>query len=79
MTHATAQNPNYPFLLSLFILLANLSLDIDECALDIDTCDAEAECLNIDGSYDCACKPGYSGDGHICTGNFYWIVKGKQY
>ena len=25
-------------------------------------------CINTEGSYNCSCKPGYSGDGHVCTG-----------
>ena len=25
-------------------------------------------CINTEGSYNCSCKPGYSGDGQVCTG-----------
>ena len=25
-------------------------------------------CINTEGSYNCFCKPGYSGDGQVCTG-----------
>lgn len=53
-----------------------LSLDIDECATDADSCDANADCTNIDGSYDCACQDGWAGNGFSCTGkyhNFLWL------
>ena len=53
-----------------FILTVNLLVDIDECSLDSDKCYANSECTNTEGSYSCTCKPGYSGDGHNCTGYF---------
>ena len=31
-------------------------------------CDKNANCTNTDGSYICACKEGYTGDGHSCQG-----------
>jgi len=34
-------------------------------------------CVNTVGSYTCACKPGYSGDGTSCTGEFF--LKKKKY
>ena len=27
-----------------------------------------AQCINTDGSYNCSCSSGYSGDGMTCTG-----------
>lgn len=35
-------------------------------------CDNEmvAECKNTIGSYNCSCKPEYTGDGFNCTGMF---------
>ncbi len=41
--------------------------NVDECALGTDTCDANATCTDTDGSYSCACKPGFIGDGSSCT------------
>ncbi|CAB4022563.1 PA14 domain-containing, partial [Paramuricea clavata] len=41
--------------------------DVDECELEIHNCDVNAECINIIGSYECACNEGYSGDGINCT------------
>ncbi|XP_022777800.1 uncharacterized protein LOC111319257 [Stylophora pistillata] len=40
--------------------------DIDECATSKHDCSASAVCMNTKGSYNCTCKPGYSGDGRTC-------------
>ncbi|XP_078382537.1 uncharacterized protein LOC144665218 [Oculina patagonica] len=45
----------------------NCEHDIDECKANTHRCDVNAECNNTKGSYNCTCKPGYSGDGHSCT------------
>ena len=42
-------------------------LDIDECAIGTDMCDTNANCTNTDGSYNCTCDNGYSGDGFTCS------------
>ena len=42
--------------------------DIDECSTNSHSCDANAVCNNTVGSYACACKAGYTGDGRTCTG-----------
>ena len=44
-----------------------LHLDVDECAGGIDNCADEAVCTDTDGSYNCACNTGYTGDGVNCT------------
>ena len=31
-------------------------------------CSENAVCNNTKGSYNCSCKPGYSGDGRTCEG-----------
>ena len=31
-------------------------------------CHVDATCTNTDGSFTCACKPGYTGNGTDCTG-----------
>ncbi|XP_067886734.1 sushi, von Willebrand factor type A, EGF and pentraxin domain-containing protein 1 isoform X1 [Heterodontus francisci] len=41
-------------------------LDLDECALGSD-CDTRSECINTVGSYNCICRPPYTGDGRNCT------------
>ncbi|XP_050392092.1 protein kinase C-binding protein NELL1 isoform X1 [Patella vulgata] len=39
------------------------SLEIDECASGSHHCHANADCINIKGSYKCECSKGYQGDG----------------
>lgn len=46
----------------------NVLSDIDECATREDSCSANGVCSNVEGSYKCGCKPGYSGDGRTCKG-----------
>ncbi len=41
--------------------------DIDECVAGTAGCSAQADCANTVGSFTCACKAGYWGDGKICT------------
>ena len=45
-------------------------LDVDECPSA--SCHVNADCANTDGSYNCTCKPGYTGNGHSCTGEIYY-------
>ena len=43
--------------------------DIDECSQNSPNCSYKtATCNNSEGSFKCICKPGFSGDGHNCTG-----------
>ena len=42
--------------------------DVDECS-EGTPCDQNARCLNTNGSFVCACMPGFTGDGTNCTGN----------
>ena len=45
--------------------------DVNECSDDAENdCDVNALCLNNNGSYECACKDGYMGQGYenTCTG-----------
>ena len=37
--------------------------------MNMSRCDENANCTNIDGSYNCSCNHGYEGDGFNCTGN----------
>ena len=38
-------------------------IDIDECEGGLHGCHGNAVCNNLKGSYNCSCKPGFSGDG----------------
>ena len=42
--------------------------DVDECSIDTNSCHVDASCTNTNGSFTCACKNGFSGDGLHCTG-----------
>lgn len=51
--------------------------DSDECALRVDHCDNNAACSNLIGglsSYQCQCKPDYSGNGTSCTSVGEYVV-----
>ncbi|XP_066276578.1 IgGFc-binding protein-like [Branchiostoma lanceolatum] len=48
--------------------LASEEGDVDECAENLDDCDANADCINTHGSYNCECRAGYTGDGRTCEG-----------
>ena len=43
-------------------------LDIDECTKNGSPCDDNATCTDNNGSYECECNDGYTGDGYNCTG-----------
>nr|XP_058952918.1 uncharacterized protein LOC131780323 [Pocillopora verrucosa] len=40
--------------------------EIDECFSGTHSCNANAECTNTVGSYNCTCRPGYYGNGSSC-------------
>ena len=46
------------------------STDINECEDpgDNPTCHENANCTDTEGSYECTCNTGFSGDGFICLG-----------
>ena len=44
-------------------------LDVDECSGEGD-CHEYADCIDTDGSFECTCRPGYSGDGFNCSGTY---------
>ena len=46
-----------------------LTLDTNECFDGIHHCDVNAECNNTLGSYKCACKDGFHGNGTNCRGD----------
>ena len=58
------------FLLSLKLFPFYKNIDVDECTLNTDNCAEDiATCTNTIGSFTCACKTGYSGNGVVCDGN----------
>ena len=44
-----------------------MSADINECISGSAECHDNATCTNTDGSYECTCDTGFSGDGINCT------------
>ncbi|XP_068706094.1 uncharacterized protein [Montipora foliosa] len=42
--------------------------DVDECSSGKHNCSTKAVCTNTEGSYNCSCKEGYTGDGRNCSG-----------
>ena len=45
----------------------NIIADIDESSEGSHTCSQSANCINTDGSFECECTTGLSGDGQTCT------------
>lgn len=43
------------------------TIDVDECSDGTHSCDANAECTNTRGSYQCECNDGYTGNGFECS------------
>ena len=41
---------------------------MDECTLNTHDCSSKADCSNLLGSFQCACRPGFTGDGKTCQG-----------
>ena len=54
-----------------FICLFFFSLDINECVRELYKCSSDAFCNNTKGSYNCTCKPGFTGNGRECKGTEY--------
>ena len=51
-----------------FNIYFNYHSDADECLNNSHNCTENATCTNIEGSFNCSCKPGYIGNGHNCSG-----------
>eukprot|EP00117_Sycon_ciliatum_P002421 scpid7190/ scgid3720/ Fibrillin-1 len=41
--------------------------DVDECSEGLHDCSPSADCVNTEGSYECICRDGYTGNGVVCT------------
>ena len=73
------QNPSVPLFFQLSFETCNIQtstfffhlficLDVDECTTGQHSCSLNADCLNTQASYSCACKMGYTGNGTFCNG-----------
>ena len=59
------------YALSAHCLYAYYITDINECELDGDQCATNATCSNTEGSYECSCNTGFTGDGKLCC---MWLI-----
>ena len=50
------------------LINTNLFLDLDECSTNSHECAQDKMCVNMLGSYDCVCRPGYVLVDGICVG-----------
>ena len=59
---------NFYFFIFLFYLFFFFFTDIDECTTEAHDCSSNGICTNVDGSFQCVCEPGFTGDGKTCSG-----------
>ena len=57
---------------------SSLYSDLDECVINKHDCSSHADCGNTAGSYQCVCRPGFTGDGITCEGMFGDSLRGKE-
>ena len=55
----------FSFFNQLVFVICIIFLDINECSSN--PCHPNATCTDKDGSFDCECNVGYSGDGFNCS------------
>ena len=51
--------------------------DVNECELGVDTCHENATCFDVvggEGSFNCTCNTGYTGNGSSCTGESMFVA-----
>ena len=72
LVHYFFQTKNLQISVINILFLPFINVDVNECvtrAFPKDReCDEYADCTNTVGSYYCACKPGFTGDGFFCKG-----------
>ena len=73
MVHGNDSSNFFFFFFALSASLINFVLDLDKCSANSYSCDVNAVCSNTPGSYTCACKAGYSGDGGTCSGIYIYF------
>ena len=53
--------------------------DVNECLEEsTNQCDLMANCTNTEGSYNCTCVVGFTGNGKNCSGNYcscYYLMR----
>ena len=66
MTEFVYFQPNLPCIIFI-VILSFFMTDINECVLGVDQCTTNATCSNTEGSYECSCNTGFTGDGTTCS------------
>ena len=62
-------------MLLIFVSIYNSVADTDECGKkELNQCHYKATCHDNDGSYECSCHQGFTGNGFICSGNILMIT-----
>jgi len=51
-----------------FIYFLSRYTDIDEFTSQTHDCSPNSKCTNMEGSFQCECKSGFTGDGKTCDG-----------
>ena len=47
-------------------------VDINECNGSVAVCDINADCIDLNGTFECTCQQGFSGDGVNCSGKILY-------
>ena len=63
----TSMLKGYQVVFLITIPFHTLYTDINECDMGSANCDGNAACNDTDGSYECFCNTGFSGDGFVCS------------
>ena len=72
--NCTGNSDHYFFSKKYYIEGKSINLiDINECFTNNGGCSVNAKCANTIGSFNCECTSGYSGDGFICTGIYFYF------
>ena len=53
----------------------SLHSDINECTTNAHNCDVKAFCNTTEGSFNCTCSPGYTGNRMKCTGKLSFLME----
>jgi hypothetical protein len=66
---------NFPH--DLLMTILNSVLDIDECVERFNNppCTDLALCTDLEGSFRCGCREGYTGNGTICNGENFILTE----
>ena len=62
------------FVIVISTFVFSSTTDVNECARpNLNDCHNKAFCININASYECQCRSGYTGDGRNCIGTYVHV------